>query len=97
MFCPNCGERISEKAEICPNCGVRVPGSLGEDKPNIPANIISFCCIPILGIILFFVWKDSKPRAAKTALISSLASIGLIILFYIVALVFGLLVDTEGY
>ncbi|MUV37556.1 hypothetical protein JNUCC1_01362 [Lentibacillus sp. JNUCC-1] len=23
MYCPNCGERISDKAEICPKCGVR--------------------------------------------------------------------------
>ncbi|MBB5173868.1 zinc ribbon domain-containing protein [Texcoconibacillus texcoconensis] len=23
MYCPNCGNEISEKAEICPNCGVR--------------------------------------------------------------------------
>lgn len=23
MYCPNCGEQISEKAEICPKCGVR--------------------------------------------------------------------------
>lgn len=88
MFCPHCGEQISAQAEICPKCGVRISNgkvaNLGEDKPNIAVNILSFCCFPLLGIILFFVWKDSKPVSAKSALIWSLISIGLYILLGII-------------
>ena len=90
MFCPHCGEQISAQAEICPKCGVRVKNAngagSGEDKPNIAVNLLSFCCIPLLGIVLFFVWKDSKPIAAKSALIWSLVSIGI---WVVLSFVFG--------
>ena len=90
MYCPNCGDQISAYAEVCPKCGVRVKetSSSGEDKPNIAVNLLSFCCIPILGIVMFFVWKDDKPRAAKSALIWSLVSI---VLWFVVSFGFGLL------
>lgn len=60
------------------------------DEPNWAVNILSFCCIPLLGIVLFFVWKDEKPTAAKWALGSALASIGLIILIYVILLAVGI-------
>lgn len=88
MYCPHCGEQISAQAEICPKCGVRVKSGnvavSGEDKPNIAVNLLSFCCIPLLGIVMFFVWKDSKPVAAKSALIWALVSI----VIWIIASVF---------
>lgn len=31
MFCKNCGEQISEDAEICIHCGVRAK-ALGNDR-----------------------------------------------------------------
>lgn len=85
MYCPHCGEQIDAQAEICPKCGVRV-SSIGEDKPNIAVNILSFCCVPLLGIVLFFVWKDSKPVAAKSALIWALVSISI---WITISLLFG--------
>ena len=92
MFCPNCGEEVSQLAEICPKCGVRVKNTSsvagGEDRPNIAVNLVSFCCIPILGIIMYFVWKDSKPRAAKSALIWGLVAI---VIWFILSFGFGLL------
>ena len=30
------------------------------------------CCIPIVGLILFLVWKDTKPKTAKAAGIGAL-------------------------
>lgn len=90
MYCPHCGDQISEHAEICPKCGVRVKSasSSGEDKPNIAVNLISFCCIPLLGIVMFFVWKNDKPIAAKSALIWAIVSI---VLWFVLSFGFGLL------
>ena len=90
MYCPHCGEQISEHAEICPKCGVRVKGtsSSGEDKPNIAVNLASLCCIPLLGIIMFFVWKNDKPIAAKSALIWSIVSM---VIWFVLSFGFGLL------
>ena len=99
MFCPNCGKEIAENAAVCVHCGHAIQQSQPnfakggtsyvEDKPNLGINIISLCCIPILGIIMYFVWKDEKPKAAKSALIFGLVGIGVVVLWYVVFFVFG--------
>ena len=33
------------------------------------------CCIPVVGLILFLVWKDQKPNTAKAAGIGALVSV----------------------
>lgn len=85
MFCKGCGKEVIDTAEICPSCGTRVasPVSSQEDTPNMLVNIASLCCIPLLGIVLYFVWKDTKPKSAKSALTYSLVSIGIGIIGYI--------------
>lgn len=45
------------------------------------------CCIPIVGLILFLVWKDSKPKTAKAAGIGALVSVVLAIIYYIIVFV----------
>ena len=45
------------------------------------------CCVPIAGLILFLVWKDTKPKTAKAAGIGALVSVVLAILYYIVVIV----------
>jgi len=90
MFCPHCSEEIAAQAEICPKCGVRVHNTSEEDKPNIAINILSFCCTPLLGIIMYF---GDKPKAAKSALVWALIAIGLyvvlMVLFGIIGFVLG--------
>lgn len=92
MQCPNCHAKISELAEICPKCGVRIKEApVGVDQPNWGINLISLCCIPILGIIMYFVWKNDKPAAAKSALTFSLIGIGVVVVLYVLAFALGLL------
>ncbi|GAB0166652.1 zinc ribbon domain-containing protein [Lysinibacillus sp. CTST325] len=88
MFCPHCNEEIAAQAEICPKCGVRVNNTNPEDKPNIAINILSFCCVPLLGIIMYFVWKDEKPKAAKSALIWGLVAV---VVYVVIMFLFGIL------
>lgn len=45
------------------------------------------CCIPIVGLILFLVWKDTKPKTAKAAGIGALVSVILVVIYYIVMFV----------
>lgn len=33
------------------------------------------CCVPIVGLILFLVWKDTKPKSAKMAGIGALVAL----------------------
>lgn len=61
-----------------------------EDKPNIGLNILAWF-IPIVGFILWGVWKDKTPRKAKsigkTALISAIVNIVLAIIVSIIVFV----------
>lgn len=41
-------------------------------------------CIPVVGLILFLVWKDQKPNTAKAAGIGALVSVIISVVFYII-------------
>ena len=45
------------------------------------------CCIPIVGLILFLIWKDQKPKTAKAAGIGALVSVIIGVLYYIIVFV----------
>ena len=48
------------------------------------------CCIPIVGLILFLVWKDSKPNTAKSAGIGALVAVVCIVIWYILIFAVGI-------
>ena len=85
MYCNNCGEQIDDKAVICPKCGVPVNNrNLTNDAPSAGFAVLCFF-IPLLGLILYLIWKDEYPLKAKScgkgALISVIVS-GVLTLFY---------------
>lgn len=43
-------------------------------------------CIPIVGLILFLVWKDTKPNSSKAAGLGALISVVLGVVFYIITI-----------
>lgn len=45
------------------------------------------CCFPLVGLILFLVWKDNKPKSAKSAGIGAI--IGVVLFIVITALLFA--------
>ena len=70
-FCKNCGKEIDDKAVICPSCGVQQQ-EIAPTTPEVVDNGgflwgLLGCCIPIVGLVLFLVWKDTKPKTAKAA------------------------------
>ena len=48
------------------------------------------CCFPLVGLILFLVWKDNKPRSAKSAGIGAIIGVGAIILCYVLLAALGI-------
>lgn len=65
-YCKNCGAELDEKAVICPSCGVLqrvVP------EGNLVLYGIVGLLMPMVGLILFFLWYDTKPKTAKTTAI----------------------------
>ena len=47
-------------------------------------------CIPIVGLILFLVWKDQKPRTAKVAGVGALISVIVGVIWYALVILVGL-------
>ncbi|MCI8864270.1 MAG: hypothetical protein HFG60_03130 [Lachnospiraceae bacterium] len=39
------------------------------------------CCVPIVGLILFIMWKDQKPKTAKAAGVGALVCVGANVVF----------------
>ena len=43
-----------------------------------------------MGLILFLVWKDQKPKTAKAAGIGALVSVGISVVCYVLSMVLGI-------
>ena len=98
-YCKNCGTQLDEQAVACPQCGAQQNAAPQYNTPNTPAvvdnggfgwGLLGFC-IPIVGLILFLVWRDSKPRTGKAAGIGALVSVIISVVFYILTAALGLL------
>jgi hypothetical protein len=66
MYCPKCGNQIDDGSAACPNCGfvfVHVPK--GDDNPTGGMKFLCFL-FPLIGLILFIVWKNDYPRKSKS-------------------------------
>ncbi len=91
MFCKTCGKEINDNAVICPNCGCATDNKpVNFSKPNDTGHIgwgfLGFF-FPLIGLILYLVWKEEKPITAKVAgkgaLIGVIVSIVLSILYVV--------------
>ena len=88
-FCKNCGAQIDDQAVVCTSCGVaQNTAPAVVDKGGFGWGALG-CCLPIVGLILFLVWKDTKPKTAKAAGIGALVSVIIAVVYYVVMLVLG--------
>ena len=96
-YCKNCGAEIDDLAAVCPRCGVAQ-----ETKPAVVDNggfgwgLLGFC-IPIVGLVLFLVWKDTKPKTSKAAGVGALVSVIVLVVFYILMIALGVGAAMMGY
>lgn len=94
-FCKNCGKEIDDNAVVCVNCG-----SSQQTTPQVVDNGgfgwgLLGCCLPIVGLILFLVWRDTKPKTSKAAGIGALVSVVGSIVFYIIYFVIIALISVS--
>ena len=68
--CPYCGAQLDDSAVFCSTCGANTSaaptGSAtthAQYSSNIGWTILGFF-IPIVALILYFVWKDTEPDKA---------------------------------
>jgi len=93
LFCPHCGTQANDGQVVCLNCGRALPqfhqrsqAPQVQDNGGAGYGILGFF-IPLIGLILYLIWKDEKPNSAKAAgtgaLIGVIASIVFSILLVI--------------
>ena len=94
-FCSKCGCELQDEAVVCTQCGCAVSGAVApasaQDAPCTWAAVLGFFW-PLVGLILYLVWKDMTPLKAKSAgkgaLIGVIVSVASAILFYVLYFVF---------
>lgn len=98
-YCQSCGEETKKEQEFCIKCGAKlirkkqaVPGS--NDNPSILLNLVA-CCFPIVGLVLYFVWRDDKPRSAKSVCIWAVVGFSIGLIFYIFAAILGFIFESS--
>ena len=85
-FCYNCGVGLNEKQLMCIKCGVNLHGTqkIEGDKTIGGLGVLCFL-IPLLGLILYLVWKDEKPIKAKGAGKAALWGFGSLFVLYFIS------------
>lgn len=82
MYCRNCGEQIHDEAVICVKCGVSQKTKLEViDNGGFSWGLLG-CCLPVVGLILFLIWRDTKPVTAKSVGIGAIVSMCFVFLYY---------------
>ena len=96
MYCKNCGRTVDDTSSYCNNCGARIDNKpnadASEDRLSLGFAILGFF-IPIVGLILFLIYEEKKPKRAKSAvkgaLIGFITKIVLAIILVILYVVFA--------
>ena len=87
MFCPKCGKENDNNAEFCSDCGENLKQKsvdTSQESSVGPIGILFFC-IPLVGAIMYFVWKDEKPEKSKKACHLALWGVGVGIVIQILS------------
>ena len=68
-YCTKCGSLINDEAQICVHCGCSVRSSNSNDSNSKSwwwlGFLTSLFLTPIIGLILWLVWRDESPMKAK--------------------------------
>ena len=95
MFCKNCGKEIDDQAYVCPHCGVKtgkndVSPADADSGSKAGWGILSFL-IPLVGLILFLMWKQERPKTAKVCGICALVAV---IVEVVVGIIYGVVIGS---
>ena len=94
-YCKKCGQEIPDNSPVCPICGAAQDSGMEAGAPDVVDNggfgwgLLGFC-VPVVGLILFLVWKDTKPKTAKAAGMGALISVIITAVFYVITLAAGM-------
>lgn len=106
-YCKYCGNELQNDDVFCSKCGANIEAQQYnnndfttifdkvdniQDSGHVAWGLLGFL-FPVIGLILFLVWKDEKPKTAlmagKGALISVILCVAATVLIFILFLVLG--------
>lgn len=110
MYCKYCGSYVDDNSPYCKNCGAQADNEPVEyvcsDSPSFWFALLGFI-FPIIGLILFIIYEDKRPKRAKSAgkgaLVGFITKVVLAIILVILYLVYAVSLfnniknDTETY
>lgn len=93
MFCNNCGQVIDDDIGICMHCN-KVSNNIEYIK-DIPSNLVglSAFCFPLVGMVLYFMWKDNRPKSTSLVLKWTIAGAIFWLVLYIISFGLGILIS----
>ena len=114
MYCRKCGSELKDDALFCSHCAEPVitqqqPTWQAQQpawQPPQPLNVdngswgwfVLGLFVPVVGLILYLVWKNEKPLSAKRAglgaLVGGIATVVLTILEFVIFFFLGIM---EGF
>lgn len=92
-YCSNCGSSVNENAVVCVSCGAAIANggvASNNDTGGFGYSLLGFF-IPVVGLVLYLIWKDTKPKSASAAGKGALTSV--IVVFGLYFLLFLLLLS----
>ena len=100
LDCPGCSIRIEDPTKHwCASCGtkLRMESQEGLSREGLSREeqaglcLGNICLSPLLGVILYFVWKDEKPQKASDVCTVTIFSV---IASFLLALLLALMQGT---
>lgn len=87
-YCVHCGRQIADEAEYCIYCGRAVARTVysAQDSGSAGWGFLGFF-FPIIGLILYLVWKDERPKTARMAGKGALIGVIVGVVFFIVYII----------
>jgi len=85
-YCSKCGAEINDEAVVCVKCGCQINQTATTNANDKPSGGFAFLCflIPLLGLILYLVWKKDTPLKAKSCGKGALIGLIVQVVFYII-------------
>ena len=95
MFCKKCGKEILDDAVICVHCGCSTQENQNvtvnsNDAPSTGMAVLGFF-IPLAGLIIWLINKETKPLMAKSAGKGALAGF---IVSTVISIIYGVIVGS---
>lgn len=103
MFCKYCGKQVQDGSTFCPHCGksfqekveYSVPPQQQRynryepdprDAPSAGFAVLGFF-FPLIGLILYLVWKDELPQRAHSCGKGALVGVVVYVVVWILAMI----------